>query len=146
MKICFLGPASSAHIEKWSKYFVANGHEVSVISFVPGDIAGATVYCIDTDVKGHSSDLKKIGYLFKYRRIQECVKKINPDIISAHYATSYGAVAALAGLKNYVLSLWGSDIYDFPRKSKVHRLLLQYSLKRATYIFSTSKAMAQVSC
>ena len=38
--------------------------------------------------------------------------------------------------------MWGSDVYDFPRKSILHKLLLMISLKSATKLLSTSQAMA----
>ncbi len=142
MTICFLAPANSAHIVKWSCFFLSRGHEVHVISFTKGDISGATVHFIDTGADSNASDINKLKYLLKAREIKSLVNAISPDVVNAHYATSYGTVAALAGLKNYVLSVWGSDIYDFPRKSLFHRVLLKYSLKKAPYLFSTSKAMA----
>ena len=51
--------------------------------------------------------------------------------------------AALSGIKGYILSVWGSDIYDFPKKSALHRAMLKFSLSRAEKIFSTSRAMAE---
>lgn len=142
MKICFLGPANSAHIVKWSNYFTSHGHEVHVISFTRGQIPGTNTHYIDCGAEGSSSDAKKLNYLFKAGSVRKIIQVINPDIVNAHYATSYGTVAALAGLKNYVLSVWGSDIYDFPNKSPMHRALLKYSLKKAPHLFSTSRAMA----
>ena len=142
MKICFLAPANSAHIEKWSGYFVSQGHEVHIISFTPGEIPGTTVHLIDCGAAGDSSDAKKLRYLLKAGAVRKLVREIHPDIINAHYATSYGTVAALAGLKNYIVSVWGADIYDFPNKSPLHKALLKFCLARAPHLFSTSRAMA----
>ena len=143
MKICFLAPATSTHVIKWSGYFVNRGHEVHVVSFINGTIPGAEVHFINSQASASSSDLRKLSYLTKFAEVRRTVSRIQPDIVNVHYATSYGTVAALSGLKNYVLSIWGSDVYEFPRKSRWHRLLLQYSLSRATYLFSTSHAMAK---
>lgn len=142
MKICFVGPANSSHIIKWCNWFSGRGHDVYVISFTKGEIPCADVRFIDIGVNADGSDLNKIKYLFTGRRIMKIIREIKPDIVNAHYATSYGAAIALSGLKDYVLSVWGSDIYDFPKKSILHKALLKYSLKKAGYIFSTSKAMA----
>ena len=49
----------------------------------------------------------------------------------------------MSGVKGYVLSVWGADIYDFPKKSILHKALLKYSLKKADFLFSTSLAMAK---
>ena len=143
MKICFLAPANSAHTQKWCRYFVSQGHMVDVISFIDAQIPDVTVHFVDTGASAGGSDKDKLKYLLKAGAVRKLVKKIAPDVVNVHYATSYGAVAALAGLKNYALSIWGADIYDFPKKTALHRWMLQFSLHRAAHIFSTSKAMAK---
>lgn len=142
MRICFLAPANSAHIKKWCKWFNEHDNKTYVVSFVKDDIEGTYIYHIDSGVDANASDSSKIKYLFKARKVKKIITQINPDIVNVHYATSYGTVAALAGIKKYVLSVWGSDIYDFPNKSMLHKMMLKYSLKKATYLFSTSQAMA----
>lgn len=143
MRICFIAPASNYHTVKWSKWFSSYGHDVHVISFIDAEIPGATVHFIDAGVSVKDSDSKKLKYLLHGRDVKKIVGEIKPDIVNAHYATSYGAVAALSGIKGYILSVWGSDVYDFPLKSPLHKALLKYSLKRAGHIFSTSQAMAE---
>ncbi len=143
MRICFLAEANSAHIEKWCRYFLEQGHEVHVISFTKGEIPGAEIHWIDLGLDGNEGDLAKLKYLTQAGKVRRLVKKIRPDVVNVHYATSYGAVAALSGIWGYVLSVWGSDIYDFPKKSILHRALLRFSLKRAGILFSTSRAMAR---
>lgn len=142
MKICFIGPANSMHIVKWCDWFSNHGHEIYVVSFVEGEIKNVKVHVIKTKADRCSSDVRKIGYLLHGKKIKRLVDKIRPDIISVHYATSYGTAAALSGIRNYTLSIWGSDIYDFPRKSVLHRWMLQYSLNKAAQLFSTSRVMA----
>ena len=142
MRICFIGPATSAHIIKWTKWFSDHGNEVHIVSFDDGDISGAKVHSLSTGLKGNESDLAKIKYLFQGKRIKQIVENIKPDIINVHYASSYGTAVALSGLKDYILSVWGSDVYDFPNKSPFHKAMLKYSLSKAKYLFSTSQAMA----
>lgn len=142
MKICFVGPASSAHIMKWCNWFSSKGHEVHVISFVPGSIEGCQTHIIELKVNTAGKDSKKIKYLFVGTRIWKIVKKISPDIISVHYASSYGVSVALSPIRKYTLSIWGSDIYQFPKKSIIHKLLLKLSLKKASQVMSTSVNMA----
>ena len=137
-----MGPANSAHIEKWCTWFNEHGHETHVSSFTHGQITGSHVHLIKLGVDTEGSDLGKIKYMFTGKKIRRIIQQIKPDVINAHYATSYGIAMALSGIKNYVLSVWGSDIYDFPQKSIFHKELLKFSLKRATYLFSTSGAMA----
>ena len=143
MKICFVAEANSVHIEKWCRWFLSRGHEVHVISFTPGDIPGAEIHLMDVGLSGEESDAAKLKYLTKGRELRRIIEEIVPDVVNVHYATSYGAVAALAGLRGYALSVWGSDIYDFPKKSALHLAFLKYSLSKADVLFSTSRAMAR---
>lgn len=142
MRICFVGPSNSSHIIKWCNWFSKRGHEVHVISFTNDKIESATVHSINIGVNPNGSDVSKLKYLFTGKQIKTIINEIKPDIINAHYATSYGIAMALSGVKRYILSVWGSDIYDFPNRSKLHKELLKYSLKKATILFSTSQAMA----
>lgn len=142
MRICFVGPSSSAHIIKWCDWFSKRGHEVHVISFSGDKIPSAEVHHIDIGVDPNGGELAKMKYMLTGRKIKSIIDGIRPDIVNAHYATSYGVAMALSGVKNYVLSVWGSDIYDFPAKSPAHKALLKFSLNSARYLFSTSKAMA----
>lgn len=142
MKICFLAPANNYHTKKWCKWFAEHGHEVHVVSFIDSNIPNVIIHYINTGTDVDASDTSKLKYLTKARKVKKTVDLIDPDVINVHYATSYGTVAALAGLKKYVLSVWGSDIYDFPKKSPLHKALLKFSLSRASYLFSTSQAMA----
>ncbi len=143
MKLCFLANAKSSHIEKWSRWFVEKGHEVHIVSFNNASIPGTNIHYINTGTTVKAKDIKKLNYLFHGVEIRKIIRAINPDIINAHFATSYGTAIALAGIKKpYFLSVWGSDIYDFPKKSLLHKWMLKFSLGKATYLLSTSKAMA----
>ena len=142
MRICFVGPANSAHIVKWCNWFSSHGHEIHVVSFTQGDIDGVAVHLIELGVDTEGSDLGKLKYMFTGKKIKAIVDEIKPDVINVHYATSYGIAVALSGIRKYILSVWGSDIYAFPKKSFLHKKLLKYSLRKASCLFSTSQAMA----
>ncbi len=101
------------------------------------------MHIIDTGVDPDGSDLGKLKYLLQGRKIRKAIEEIQPDVVNIHYATSYGTAAALGGIRGHVLSVWGSDVYDFPKKSFLHRAMLKYALGKAKVIFSTSEAMAE---
>lgn len=145
MKILFVAPANSVHTIKLCKWFAERGHIIEIITFEKNTQQNpyAMVHSLPVgiDVKSASS-FQKIRYLFHGRMIRDLVHAIHPDIINVHYASSYGTAVALANIKSeYVLSAWGSDIYSFPKRSMLHRKILEYSLDNASYIFATSMAM-----
>jgi len=143
MRICFFAPANSSHTQKWCTWFSERGHEVHVVSFDNGEIDGVIIHSLGANANASGRDLQKLRYFFATKKLRKTIDSIAPDVLSVHYATSYGATAALAGIKPYFLSVWGSDIYAFPRKSIFHRLLLKFSLRKADYLLSTSHAMAE---
>ena len=82
-------------------------------------------------------------YLFVLRRLKQKIKGFEPDIVHAHYASSYGLFGALSGFHPYIVSVWGSDVYDFPNSNWLSGKILKYALKKADYTLSTSHVMAE---
>lgn len=141
-RILFLAPAKNYHTKKWCEFFYQEGYEVHVVSLTGGDIQGATVHPVLSTDMSDKSDLAKLEYLLVVKRINRLYRQIKPDLVSVHYATSYGLLAALSSIKIYSLSVWGTDVYAFPLKSALHKKIVEYSLSKATILMSTSKAMA----
>lgn len=142
MKICYLSDATSAHTKKWCNFFLGKGYEIIVVSLGDGHIDGCKVYSFGEKDLVNKSDINKLfTYTFKIRKIKKIIEDEKPDIIHAHYATSYGLLASLLKIHPYILSFWGSDVYDFPNRSFFHRYLLKRNIKSADYIMSTSEDM-----
>ncbi|MCX6149037.1 MAG: glycosyltransferase [Ignavibacteriales bacterium] len=85
----------------------------------------------------------KIIYLKSLKKLKQVIIKFKPDILHSHYATSYGLLGALTGFHPYIISVWGSDVYEFPHKSFLHKLLLKWIFFRADKILSTSHVMGK---
>jgi glycosyltransferase involved in cell wall biosynthesis len=84
----------------------------------------------------------RLGYFLNAVPLRIRLAKLQPDILNAHYASGYGSTAALAGFRPSLLSVWGSDVFEFPNESWWKGMLLRYNLRRATRVGSTSHAMA----
>lgn len=82
------------------------------------------------------------GYFLAVFKLRQLLSRIKPDLLNTHYATGYGLLARLSGFLPNLLSAWGSDIYDFPNKSRWHHAALGKTLDRATALGATSHAMA----
>jgi glycosyltransferase involved in cell wall biosynthesis len=143
MKICYLADINSAHTHKWLDYFVHKGYDIHVISLGKGEYKGVTVYPLDVqdNLMKKGSDKGKLEYLKKISRVRALIKEIKPDILHAHYASSYGLLGAIANYHPYIISVWGADVYDFPIKSPIHKFVIKHNLKKADYILSTSNVM-----
>ena len=143
MRIALLGPANSIHLQRWAQALVERGHAVCVLSqhackrnLLP---AAANVFMLP---RGGS-----LGYFTNAWRARDLLQAWRPDVLNAHYASGYGTTAALCGVRPVLLSVWGSDVYDFPYESALKARLIRGNLRRATAVASTSHAMArQVQC
>lgn len=142
MKICFLGDASSVHMHKWISYFKSINWDVYVISFKGYEIDGVNIINL-----GENYTVKPRGrnfrYLLEINKIRNLIKGIEPDIVNAHYITSYGFLAALTKCSPLILSAWGSDILVTPRKNLFYKFLTKFALKKADLITSDSKNMTE---
>lgn len=150
IKILLLSDPSSSHTLKWANSLVNKGIEVYLFGLSSENPIGydskvnLITEKIPSAIKSQSDgSLKKSIYLKVLPKIKSLIKKINPDILHSHYASSYGLLGALAGKKPFVVSVWGNDVFDFPKKSFIHKKIIQYVLKKADRIYSTSKVMAE---
>ncbi|TGY41473.1 glycosyltransferase [Clostridium sartagoforme] len=143
MKICFLGDAGSIHTRRWIEYFRDTGNEVHLISFRNADISGIKFYYMGDSINIDSDGGNK-AYLKKVPKIRSIIKEINPDLINAHYLTSYGFIGSLVkGKIPLVVSTWGTDILVTPKKNKAYKLLTEYVLKKCDLVTSDSDYMSE---
>jgi L-malate glycosyltransferase len=136
VRIFFIAFGQSIHTIKWVKHFADSGNQVMLVTFYqPQPIANADIRYID-------SSNRNLVFL-KTKKVNKLLSEFHPDIVHAHYASSCGLVAALTGFHPFVLSVWGDDILEFPRKSPIHKLVIKSVLKRADYITATSNMLAE---
>jgi len=140
MKILFIGAATSNHTIRWVNALSKNGNEVLLLSRKDQKDEKNR---ISPTVKVHYLKFGGgIGYYLNSFETKKIIKSFKPDVINAHYASGYGTLARIAHCKPLVLSVWGSDVYDFPWKKKRNRKLVCKNLNYADQIASTSYAMA----
>lgn len=151
MKVLILGDATNPHIIKWANALYSSGIEIIIFSFRKnGSVVfkdGIEIFCIDSlyniTLKKNAA-LSKIFYLKAIPQLKALIKNSQPDIIHAHYASSYGFLGALMNFHPFVISVWGSDVIDFPKTSIIHKELFKFNLWKADRILSTSRFMADL--
>lgn len=145
MRVLLLADAYSSHTIKWANSLAENGLEVYLYSLSPYDakfyndrvkIYQGRNYRVNNFEEG---SYFKIIYLSSYFNLKELIEKIKPDILHAHYASSYGFLGSIMNYHPLIISAWGSDITEFPNKSGLHKLILKKILKKADAITATSK-------
>src|ERR1700733_5345932 len=113
-KILILGNAGSPHIVKWASGLVSKGYIVKIFSLTP--YSGETLKDLGIEVKCSSYAGKaKILYPLAVDEVWQLIKDFKPDIMHAHYASSYGLLGAYSRFHPYILTTWGSDVFVFPK-------------------------------
>lgn len=143
LRVAYLGSSASPHNRRWIN-FLKDHFDVHVVTLEEADVPGVPVTHIRRRTGG------RIDYLLARRRVARAVAGIEPDLIHAHRITSYGYLAARASRVAarrlgrrvpFILSVWGEDVFSFPRASRRHRRFTERILAAADQILSTSDTM-----
>lgn len=136
MKICFLSDAQSIHTKRWARHFRGRGDDVTVVSFDPGAIDNVRVIALAPLVP-----IRPLNILLQMGRIRRLIQELQPDILHAHYVTSYGLAGALSGRRPFVATAWGTDVLISPEVSRIFRQIVRFTLKRADLVTSMAPHM-----
>jgi glycosyltransferase involved in cell wall biosynthesis len=151
MKLLMLAEIRSVHTLRWATALAERGINVTVFSIFSNQLAKHYIHKNITVYKSNLSDffyhrrdgsLLKLFYLYSVPDLKRVIRKTKPDLLHAHYASSYGVLGALSGAHPLVISVWGNDVYEFPRRSYFHQRLFKYALSNADKLLSTSNVMA----
>ncbi len=149
MKIILLSDVSSEHTEKWALGFASLGIKVYLFSLHQpfynwyDGVENICYIGINKKINTGSNVFSKLTYLKVLPGLKRQIKKIKPDIVHAHYATSYGLLAYLSGFRPYIISAWGTDVMKFPQQNVMNLLLLRNNLKHAAVVCATSNTIKQ---
>jgi glycosyltransferase involved in cell wall biosynthesis len=145
MKILLLGDGGSSHVQKWVLSLSNRGFEIGLFSLHHFDEQlyknCNAVILNNPPLQNVQSTFSKLGYLSQQKLLRQQLDKFKPDILHAHYASSYGLLGARSGFHPFIVSVWGSDVYDFPRTSPFHNYFFKKVLSAADVICSTSHCM-----
>ena len=150
MKVLLLADPSSVHTIKWANSLNEKGINLSVFGFSSYQKSAYNneISTTSLNIKPHkivrsNIYLHKSIYLISIFHLRRILKLFNPDIIHAHYASSYGFLGRIINFRPYFISVWGSDVFEFPKRSSITKRVFKYSLNGADKIFSTSRIMAK---
>lgn len=142
MKVLMLGPASSVHMQRWAKAVSNNGWNVILVS-LPEDKWNNFDSNEFTNIKLIYLRISgKKGYYLNAAELNRIYNRELPNVVNAHYGSGYGTLARISKLKPLILSVWGSDVYDFPYTNIINNLIIKKNINAALYIASTSNCMA----
>ena len=164
MKVLLLSDPSNSHTIKWANSLVEKGVNVFLFGLSAYDPVpyhpSIKIESLNTpnSIKQRlNGNFLKSIYVLKLPHLKKIIRSFKPDIVHAHYASSYGLLGALSGASSYgllgalsgfhpfIVSVWGIDVYIFPNVSFIHKLITKYVLNKAEIICSSSNSMANES-
>jgi len=138
MKIAMLAPADSVHTVRWANALAARRHTVSLLSCHPfADSLHSGIRRIRLSWR------PPWGYVLNAASLRRRLGGLQPDLLHSHYASGYGTLGQLSGFVPRVVSVWGSDVFEFPFRSRLSARMLRRNLRGADHVCSTSHAMGE---
>jgi L-malate glycosyltransferase len=139
LKVLMLGPANVIHTQRWAEGLSQRGvHIVLASQHRPG--AWKPPAAVKLAMLPHPG---APGYFLNVPAVKALIAREQPDLLHTHYASGYGTTAALSNFEPSLLSVWGSDVFDFPKEGALKGWWLRRNLRRASVVASTSEVMAQ---
>jgi glycosyltransferase involved in cell wall biosynthesis len=132
--LCLLGDATSPHIQRWAREMQNRGWRVSLVTARPTPIKGVDQHVL-RPVR------RSVQWLLRAGAARRAIAALAPDIVHAHYTTSYGYLGARAGRHPLVMTAWGSDLLVTPHTSPWMRWLTGWALRRADLITGDSQSL-----
>lgn len=132
-----VGDGGSIHTRRWAEGLVSRGHTVELLTERRWDGAPIPVEVLPRFVRG------RWNLPLLARRVRDRARRFGPDLVHAHYASSYGLIAALSRVRPLVVSVWGGDVEVFPQNPLNRRVLL-WTLHEAARIAVTSEHLERV--
>ncbi len=147
MKVLLLSDTYSEHTEKWALGLASKDIEVGLFSFnkasYPWYENKKNITLLFEPKENINSSTSKLSYFSYLGTLKKAIRSFAPDVLHAHYATSYGLIGALTGFHPYVISCWGTDVMKFPQKGFINKRLLKYNFKKADRLCATSNTIKE---
>lgn len=150
-RIAMLSDANNPHTIRWVRALAERGHELLVYSL--SDLRESRAFeglpnvriesaAIPSEVIANGQGgIGKLRYLRAVPALRRAILAFRPNVVHAHYATSYGLLGLACGARPLVVSVWGMDVYNAPSESLLLRQVVRTVLTRADAVLSTSHVM-----
>jgi len=135
MRLCFIADGRDIHTQRWAQYFAERNHGVFLITYDPMglQIEGVTEYVLKSPVKN-----LYLSFWFYHLQIMRLVRRINPDLIHAHFIAKYGFHLPLLGFHPSIVSAWGDDILILPKRSALINYFTKKVLLSVDLVYAVS--------
>ncbi|MBW2076840.1 MAG: glycosyltransferase family 4 protein [Deltaproteobacteria bacterium] len=141
MRVCLISEARSYHTQRWTTALAREGCEVHLISAYDVDIPKVILHRLQIYTP---NPLKQ---LMNNTRVRKVIRELEPQVVhlfGLFSLSSLGTMVLIRGLKNLVISVWGSDVVPGgDRETFKESLIKKYLLNRADRIVVSSEYLAR---
>jgi glycosyltransferase involved in cell wall biosynthesis len=140
MRIAIVSSGSSIHVKKIANALCNRGHEIELFTLKGHE---KLLKDFDRRVMIHVLPIKAPwGYYLNAPKLRRMLNDGHFDLLNSHYASGYGTLASLTKCHPFALAVFGSDVYEYPYKSKWHMKRVIKNFDCADVLTSTSNVMA----
>jgi glycosyltransferase involved in cell wall biosynthesis len=145
LRVLGIGDGRSIIFLRWAWRLAERGHDVHLvsdrISARPGELDGITAH-----------DVRRLGLATRVRGARRLVwgtalarlaRRLDVDLLHAHYLLPYGWWAARAGIHPLVVSPWNTDIFTYGRERARGRRLVRRAIAAGDEFVVSSRANAE---
>jgi len=137
VRILLLAHGPSIHTRRWARALRDRGHDLLLLTAHESRDGG-----VPERVVGAPWPLDALRYLSALGPVRREISRFRPDVTVAHFLPNYGLLAALSGVRAWMLACWGSDLLVNARRSPLHRARARYVLRRAPLIHVDAEVLA----
>ena len=136
LRLAFLADPNSVHTRRWIGFFAERGHDVHLLigegNRLQPDLNGKVA--VHRYRRFGAWRLPLVSSLQGGTALRRLLARIHPDVLHAHYLSGYGWQARLSGFHPYVVTIWGSDVFETPDRSIRERWWARQTLGSADLV------------
>jgi glycosyltransferase involved in cell wall biosynthesis len=110
-RVLQVGPLFVNHVRRWAEHAAELGCTVFAAGHVHPERHLVELSDIVEGVEVAPTELRQLGAAPHVGWLRDVIRRLEPDLIHAHFLPSWGYRAALSGHRPLIVTPWGSDIY-----------------------------------
>lgn len=140
MRVCVISEAKSIHTQRWATSLAQGGCDIHLISSSKTDIKGVEIHHQPIYSPNPWQQVRN------NRLVIRLIRELKPDVthlFGLFSVSSLGSMWVINGIKNLVISVWGSDVTPAGGgENYKERLIKRYLLNRGDCLVTTSEYLA----
>jgi len=139
-KVLIYADPHSVHTVKWLEGWRRLGYETIVSGLSNTICDNKFIFKSKINIKGGNGS-EFLKNIFKFKKVLD---SSNPNIINAHFLTSYGLIGALLKRKNdkLVIFLMGTDVMITMNRNFIYLYMAKYIFNKSNLLVSSSQTMS----